>query len=80
MKVEPIFPRPSRGEKFKSTVNAVAGFRPDFTEAVELLDELEGSLFRRYDDWIYPEVTAAFKELREALNEADKTLGPSTED
>ena len=45
--------------------------RPDYVEAMELLDSLHAALTSRYDDNLGADLEHAFKKLREALNVAD---------
>jgi len=73
--ISEIFARATPGSRFdhqKAVERAITDFRPDFIEAEEILQALQVSLERRYEQDI-SDILHEMKQLREALQEADST-------
>lgn len=49
----------------------ITAFRPDFNEAMEILDALQKAIETRFGEERTTDVVSTYKEYREAINEAD---------
>jgi hypothetical protein len=65
--------KPHRFARQQMIETEIARFAPNYCEAMELLDALQCGVVGRMGD-LNPDLEAAFKELREALDEADDKL------
>lgn len=61
----------SRFNRQRMIEDEIFHHRPDYNEAMEMLDSLEAALNARYNDNCGPNLDHYFKKLREALDEAD---------
>lgn len=69
--LQPIAPKSPRMSRQQFIESEIVEFRPDYTEAMEMLDSIEVGLNVRFNDDVGVDVTHLFKRLREALDEAD---------
>lgn len=77
---KPQPPRPPRFSRQVLLEDEIAMFRPDYCEAVELLDALEHGLEFRMNDFVHEEVSWAFAKLRKALQNADADTSQLSEE
>ena len=64
---------PTRGDRQREIEELLAGFGMDAMEAQDILGAFAAGLKRRYDEDRIPEVLEAVKDLREALDELERT-------
>ena len=73
--------REKRFRRHRMLEDEIVHHRPDYNDALELLDALKCALEHKYDDNLSDDVTHYFKKLRKALDDADwiecqKTYNP----
>ena len=62
---------PTRFERQQEIENTITRFRPDLIEAAEILAAIQKSLENRYGEERITDISHAYAEYRQALEEAD---------